>query len=221
MRMVRTAAAVVGLTLLPALLSAQANGSSSGIRDSWFWGIHGGAMVFDAGIDAEPVMVTAPTIGGEWFITRASIALRMSVQQAFFDEMTAVFDPTAGGARPVAVKDWRRYAAELYFMPSGDRFLTPYLGMGVALNVIQEATPQGSFTSEASLDSVYTRVNEFSSRASLLASVGGQFNFGRTAFFMQASAMPTRNQFLLSRSQYTIGLEAGLRYNFGSAIEKF
>lgn len=220
MRMVRTAAAVVGLTFLPSLLSAQANGSSSGIRDSWFWGIHGGAMLFNAGTD-EDVMVTAPTVGAEWFITRASIALRMSVQQAFFDEMAVVFDPTVGGARPVAVKDWRRYAAELYFMPSGDRFLTPYLGMGVALNVLQNATPQGSFVSEASLDSVYTRVNEFSSRASFLASAGGQFNFGRTAFFLQASAMPTRNQFLLSRSQYTIGLEAGLRYNFGSAIEKF
>lgn len=220
MRMVRTAAAVVGLTLLPSLLSAQSSASSSGMHDSWFWGIHGGAMVFNAGFD-EDVMVTAPTIGGEWFVTRASIALRVSVQQAFFDEQAAVFDPTVGGARPVSVKDWRRYAAELYFMPSNSGFFTPYLGMGVAINVLQNATPQGSFVSEESLDSVYTRVNEFSSRASLLMAAGGQMNFGRTAFFIQASAMPTRNQFLLSRSAYTIGLEAGLRYNFGSAIEKF
>jgi hypothetical protein len=39
--------------------------------------------------------------------------------------------------------------------------------------------------------------------------------------FLQASSMPTRNNFLFSRSSYTFVVEAGLRYNFGSAIEKF
>jgi hypothetical protein len=221
MRMVRTAAALAGLTLLPSLLFAQSNGSSNGMKDSWFWGINGGAMLFNAGFD-EDVMVTAPSVGGEWLITRTNVALRVSVAQAFFEEQSAIFDPTVSGSvRPVDVKDWRRYAAELYFMPSGDRSLVPYAGFGLALNVLQSATPAGSFSSEESLEEVFTLVDEFSTRASLMFTLGTQVRVGRSGVFVQASAMPTRNQFLLNRSNYTIGLEAGIRYNVGSAIERF
>jgi hypothetical protein len=51
--------------------------------------------------------------------------------------------------------------------------------------------------------------------------LGTQVRVGRSGVFVQASAMPTRNQFLLNRSNYTIGLEAGIRYTVGSAIERF
>lgn len=222
MRLVRTVAATfAGMMLVPAVAFAQANAPQAPSRDAWYWGINGGAMMFTAGYDAEK-SVTAPSIGGEWFIARERFALRVSVQQAFFEEQAAVFDPTVvGGARPVDVKDWRRYAVELFVMPSGDRFILPYAGGGVALNVLQNATPQGSFVSEESLTQVVTDVDEYSSRASLIASVGAQFNFGRSAFFVQAAAMPTRNFFLLNRSAYTAVLEGGIRYSFGSAIEKF
>jgi hypothetical protein len=221
MRMVRTVAILAGFTFLPSLAGAQATGSSSGMQDSWFWGINGGAMLFNAGYDDE-VSVTAPTIGAEWFITRSRIALRLAVQQAFFDDQAGIYDPTVSGAvRPVNVENWRRYSGEVFFLPSGDRSFTPYLGLGLALNVIQNAAPVGSFVSEESLEEVFSLVNEFSSRASLIFSAGGQLTLGRSALFLQASAMPTRQAFLLNRSQYTLGFEAGLRYNFGSAIEKF
>jgi hypothetical protein len=222
MRLVRTVAATfAGMMLVPAVAFAQANAAKAPERDSWYWGINGGAMMFTAGYDAEKT-VTAPSVGGEWFIARQRFALRISVQQAFFEEQAAVFDPTTiGGARPVDVKDWRRYAIELFVMPAGDRFILPYAGGGVALNVLQSATPQGSYVSEESLEEINTTVNDFSSRASLIAAVGAQFNFGKSAFFVQAAAMPTRNFFLLNRSAYTAVLEGGIRYSFGSAIEKF
>jgi hypothetical protein len=117
------------------------------------------------------------------------------------------------------VKDQRRYAVEIYAMPSGDHTLIPYAGAGIALNVLQSATPVGSFVSQESLEQVYTDVDDFSSRASLVGTVGAQANFGRSAIFGQASAMPTRNAFLLNRSAYTLVFEAGIRYSFGSAIE--
>lgn len=221
MRMVRTAAAVAGLVFVPTLAFAQANSASAPARDSWYWGINGGAMMFNAGYDAD-VKVTAPSVGGEWFITRSRFALRLSVQQAFFDDQAAVYDPTVtGAARPVDVKDWRRYAIEVYAMPAGDRFLLPYAGIGVALNVLQNASPVGSFVSEESLENVFLTVDEFSTRASLVVAAGAQASFGRSALFVQGSAMPTRNAFLLNRSQYTMQVEAGIRYSFGSAIEKF
>lgn len=222
MRMVRTVAATfAGMLLVPAVAFAQANPQAAPARDAWYWGINGGAMMFNAGYDSEQ-SVMAPSVGGEWLIMRQRFALRVSVQQAFFDEQTAVHDPTViGAARPVNVKDWRRYAVEVYAMPSGDGALIPYAGAGIALNVLQNATPEGSFVSEESLDQVYTDVDEFSSRASLVGTLGAQANFGRSAVFAQASAMPTRNAFLMNRSAYTLIFEAGIRYTFGSSIEKF
>lgn len=221
MRMVRTAAAVAGLVLVPSLASAQASSPAPPARDAWYWGINGGALLFNAGYDQD-VKVTAPSVGGEWFIARSRFALRVSVLQAFFDRQAAVDDPTVtGAARPVDVKDWRRYAVEVYAMPYSDGFLTPYAGVGVALNVLQSASPVGSFVSEESLEEVFLTVDEYSSRASLVFAAGAQANFGRSAFFLQGSAMPTRNAFLLNRSQYTMQFEGGIRYSFGSAIEKF
>ena len=222
MRMVRTVAATfAGMMLVPAIAFAQAKPAATPARDAWYWGINGGAMMFNAGYDSEQ-SVTAPSVGGEWFIMRERFAFRFSIQQAFFDKQTAIYDPTvAGASRPVNVKDWRRYSAEFYAMPSGDRALLPYAGAGIALNVIQNATPVGSFVSEESLEQVYTDVDDFSTRASLVGTVGLQANFGRSAIFGQASAMPTRNAFLLNRSAYTMIFEAGIRYAFGSAIEKF
>jgi hypothetical protein len=222
MRMVRTVAATfAGMMLVPGVAFAQANTSTAPARDAWYWGINGGAMMFNAGYDQEQ-SVMAPSIGGEWFIMRDRFALRVAIQQSFFDEQTGVYDPTvAGAARPVDVKDWRRYAVEVYAMPRGDRAIIPYLGGGVALNVLQNATPVGSFVSQESLEQVYTDVDEFSTRASLVGTAGFQLNFGRSALFAQASAMPTRNAFLFNRSAYTMVFEGGIRYTFGSAIEKF
>jgi hypothetical protein len=222
MRMVRTAAkALAGIALVPALLSAQSDESAKYFNDSWFWGINGGTMMFTAGADRD-VQVMAPAVGAEWLITRTRIALRLAIQQAFFEEQAAVFDPTVNGAaRPVDVSDWRRYAAEMLFFPKAYGNLRPYAGLGLALNVLQNATPMGSFASEQSLDSVFTQVHESSSRASAVFSAGVQAGLGRSALFVQGSAMPTRNNFLFSRANYTFVVEAGLRYNFGSAIEKF
>ena len=225
MRMVRTVAATfAGLLLVPSIASSQMAGAAAPApagRDAWYWGLNGGAMMFNAGYDQEQ-SVTAPSVGGEWFIMRDRFALRVSVQQAFFEKQTAIYDPTVTGAsRPVDVKDWRRYAVEVYAMPRGDRALIPYAGGGIALNVLQNATPVGSFVNEESLDEVYTNVDEFSSRASLVGTAGFQLNFGRSALFAQASAMPTRNAFLLNRSNYTAVFEGGIRYTFGSSIEKF
>lgn len=222
MRMVRTVAATfAGMMLVPAVAFAQTNGTAAPSRDAWYWGVSGGAMMFDAGF-AQEQSVTAPSFGGEWFVMRQRFAVRVSVQQAFFEKQGAIFDTTvAGSSRPVDVKDWRRYAVEVFAVPSGNGVIVPYAGGGLALNVLQNATPVGPFISEESADEVFAEVDYFSSRASFVWTVGAQMNFGSAALFGQASAMPTRNQFLLNRSQYTLMFEGGIRYSFGSAIEKF
>lgn len=222
MRISRTVSgALFGLVLSAPLLAAQGNALGDRyFENSWFWGINGGTTMFTAGVDRN-VRVNAPTVGGEWLITRTRIALRLAVQQAFFEKQAAIFDASAGGMRPVNVKDWRRYAAELYAFPKAFGSLRPYGGIGLALNVLQNADPAGAFESEAALDSALALVHETSSRAAFVLTAGTQLGVGRAGVFLQASTMPTRNNFLFSRSNYTVVLEAGVRYNFGSAIEKF
>ena len=223
MRMARLAAkALVGIALVPGLALAQANQSARYFNDSWFWGVNGGVMFLTAGY-GENKKVTAPSVGAEWLITRTRIGLRLAIDQAFFDEDADVFDPGApGGARQVTVSDWRRYSSEIYFFPLKDAgWLRPYAGLGLALNVLQNSAPLGSFASETQMDTVFQRVHDFSTRASAIFTVGAQAGFQRTAFFLQGSAMPTQNNFLLNRSAYTFVLHGGLRYNIGSAIEKF
>jgi hypothetical protein len=190
MRMVRMVGSTfAGLLLIQSVAFAQAaNGTKPRVRDNWYWGVTGGAMMFNGGFDSEE-MVTAPMIGGEWFVTRERFAVRMSFAQSFFETQSAVFDPTVPGAsRPVDVENWRRYAVEVYAMPSGDRAVIPYAGAGIALNVLQSATPVGSFVSQESLEQVYTDVDEFSSRASLVGTAGLQLNFGRSAISVAAVA---------------------------------
>jgi hypothetical protein len=225
MRMVRrTAKALAGIALVPGLLVAQATETAStnnGFNDSWFWGVNGGMMTFTAGVGSD-VTVTAPMIGGEWFITRSAIALRVTIQQAFFDEQGEMFDPTvAGNVRPVNVENWRRYAAEVYFIPTSLGTMRPYAGLGLSLNLLRDAVPAGSFATPEQMDEALDATDRLRSRVAATFTGGVQWQLWRGAVFVQASAMPTQRNFLFSRSHYTFIGEAGLRINMGTAIEKF
>ncbi|MBV6521291.1 MAG: hypothetical protein MNPFHGCM_01425 [Gemmatimonadaceae bacterium] len=217
MRIVRTVAlGIAGAAWIPALVLAQK--PADGFDNSWFWGIKGGASMFTVADGAA--QKTAPSVGGEWLITRSRIALNISVDQSFFDGTAGVYDPTVNGSfRPVDISDWRRYQASIYFFPGAVNTLRPYAGLGLAINVIQNASPEGQFTSEDSQNSVFQQVSAYSSRASAVFTGGAQYAVGRAALFGQVNAMPTRNRFLISGSGYTFVLEGGVRYNVGSAIE--
>jgi hypothetical protein len=219
MRIARSvmAALVLGATV-PALALAQ----SSGFDNGWFWGAKGGITQFDA-IDSQTggfKTVSATTVGGEWLITRTRGALLLSVEQAFFDEVSAVFDPTSpGAARPVDISDMRRYHVGLLAYPVSWGGARPYIGVGYAVNVIQSASPRGTFQSEDAMDSVFTRVDRQSSRASFVLTAGLQAQAGRFAFFAQAATMPTRDNFLINGSSNTFMFEGGIRLRLSNAIE--
>jgi len=63
-------------------------------------------------------------------------------------------------------------------------------------------------------------VDDRSSRTTPVFTLGGQFDFRRTALFVQASSMSTRNRYLINGKPNTFLLEAGLRYNLTDAVEK-
>jgi len=212
-------AAVSGL----AAAQAAAGSASSSFDNGWFWGAKGGITQFDA-IDTQTggfKTVSATTIGGEWLITRTRGALVLSIEQAFFDEVSAVFDPTSpGAARPVDISDMRRYHVGVLAFPVKWAGARPYLGVGYAVNVIQDASPRGTFPSEGAMDSVFTRVDQQSTRASFVITAGIQAQMGRLGFFAQAATMPTRDNFLINGSSNTFMFEGGLRFRLSDAIEK-
>jgi hypothetical protein len=218
MRTTRTlAAGLACLTLVPALMHAQARRSPRSVfEDSWYWGAKGGVALFESAAEK----VTAPSVGAEWLITRHRVALYVSAEQSFFDTKAAVFDPTvAGSARPVDISNLRRYNIDLVGFPKQYGRYRPYVGIGYAISVIGDANPRGNFTSETSMDSVFTRVDDQSSRSSLVGLAGLQAHFGRYAVFGQVSSSSTRNNFLINGGAYTTFAEFGIRYNLTRARE--
>jgi hypothetical protein len=220
MRIVRTVVtAITCFAFVPTLASAQATGST--FENAWFMGVKGGATMFTTGLDGN-TKVTAPTVGAEWLITRTRFGLYLSAEQSFFDEQAPVLDFSApGGGRPVDISDMRRYTIGLLGFPVKWDGLRPYVGIGYSVSVIQNATPQGTFTSPSSMDTVFTRVNDQSSKAAFVFTVGGSADYGKWSIFGQASSLPTRSNFLINGAANTFVVEAGLRYRIAGAIERF
>lgn len=223
MRIARTfrlvlAAAVV----IPTLAGAQASNAPRTFNDSWFWGIKGGSTMFTTGANGDS-KVNAATVGAEWLITRSRAAVYLSVEQAFFDNTAGVFDASAAGSvRSVSISDLRQYNAGVFFFPIKHEAFRPYAGLGLAINVIQNAEPQGTYTSVSAQDSVFSAIDEQSSRVSAVFTLGAQAKvMNRVWLFAQGATMPTRRNFLINGASHTFVLEGGIRFNLLGAIEKF
>lgn len=221
MRNVRTfGLALLAAAVIPVAADAQTSSRARIFDDSWFWGVKGGSTTFTTG-ESGTTRVNAPTIGAEWLITRTRAALYVSVEQAFFDNRAGVFDPTtAGSVRPVSISDLRRYHAGLLAFPVQYGSLRPYAGLGLAINVIQNAQPEGTFNSPETQEAVFTSVHDQSSRMSVVYTAGLQAQVQRVSLFAQASTMPTRRNFLINGGANTFMFEAGVRYNLAGAIER-
>ena len=222
MRIVRTfRLALAAAAVVPMVAGAQASSQSPRDFDnSWFWGIKGGSTMLTTGASGN-TKVSAPTFGAEWLITRKRMALSIGIDQAFFDNTAAVYDPSAAGsARAVNISDLRSYSAGVYFFPLKYGSLRPYAGLGLSVNVIQNADPQGTYANTDAQEAVLTEIDNQSSRVSARFTVGAQYQLQRVAIFGQAATLPTRNNFLINGAANTFVLEAGLRFNLLSAIEK-
>lgn len=211
----RLATGLALLALLPATAAAQ---DARPFTDSWFWGAKGGAMSARTGIESQ----ASPLIGADWLITRSRAGLYVSIEQAFFDGLTGVVADTsqADGRREVRLQNFRRASFALVAFPGSFEQVRPYAGLGLALNLIQRAAPVGEFSSMGGALEVLNRIEERRSRTSVVFMGGVQGDFRNVALFAQATAMPTGRGFLLNGDANTYLLEAGVRLNVGSAIER-
>ena len=208
MRITRLLATGLALALVPALAQAQ---EGRQFTDSWFWGVKAVNMSYwtTSGQEGQ-----AQGLGGEWMLTKTRAALLIGVERYSFGDVYD-FDDTETSSvngKPVEMTGMSRVAATLLAFPKNIGGLRPYAGVGFAYNRIDATVAAGSDASPSDLSDASTAISP-----TLLGGIQAQYR--RFSVFGQATLQASRaHGFLLSANEAYF-IEAGIRYNFGSAVE--
>ena len=179
-------------------------------KDSWFFGAKAGNMTYWTTTTSHG---QAPMLGGETLITRSRGGLYISLDQAFFDGTTTVIDG-AGAQRIVDIKDNRRATVAAMIFPKAFGWIRPYGGIGFAMNFMLQATARGG--ADATTQQI---IDEQKTASAPIFIIGTQLQLLRFSVFGQGSYMPAQNSSLFNNNE-TYFVEAGIRYNIGSSIER-
>ncbi|MGI8400268.1 MAG: hypothetical protein ACR2NS_01515 [Gemmatimonadaceae bacterium] len=204
---------LVGAVVVSASAQAQA---VRNFDDSWFWGAKAGINTFSAAGHGNG---TAPNIGIDWLITRSKGGLYVSGDQSIFSHDVDVSDPAATtGTRTVRVDDMRRLSFAAMAFPKHFGGITPYAGVGYMIAVLGNARIRldslNAYPGNAFIDDV----NNSRSRGAVLGMLGVQMQTRRAAIFAQETMLPANSRFLLN--SVLSFFEFGVRYNFGSSIDR-
>ena len=212
-------AAAVAVPCVASVASAQ---RGAPFTDSWFWGIKTGGYTL---ADSGQKYIQAPTVGLEWLITRTHGGLYVSGSQTFFSQHTFMLrDPSApidSGTRPVLIKNLRRLDVEIMGFPGEHLNFHPYAGVGFSLGEVSTVQPQGVFSNDDQAAFAESVVDAEKVAFTPLFMAGGQWRLSRVSVFGQLSASPAQKSFILYNGRpWNFGYEIGLRYNFGSSIDR-
>ncbi len=206
------AVAVIATFVVTAGASAQ---EMRNFDNSWFWGFKSGINTFTV-----PGRGNTSTVdmGVDWLITRTKGGLYVSGNQSIFERDLSVFDNGAATNRTVRVNDLRRITLAGVAFPKHFGGITPYAGLGYTIAVLGDARvfvdSTTSFPSNAFLD----EVESHRSRSAVVGMGGVQIQTMRFAIFAQETLVPSNPSFLFS--SVLSFFEFGLRWNFGSSIER-
>ncbi|HEX9219841.1 MAG TPA: hypothetical protein VF858_05105 [Gemmatimonadaceae bacterium] len=206
------AVAVIATFVVTAGASAQ---EMRNFDNSWFWGFKSGINTFTA-----PGRGNTSTVdmGVDWLITRTKGGLYVSGNQSIFERDISVFDNGAATNRTVRVNDLRRITVAGVAFPKHFGGITPYAGLGYTIVILGDARvfvdSTTSFPSNAFLD----EVESHRSRSAVVGMGGVQIQTMRFAIFAQETLVPSNPSFLFS--SVLSFFEFGLRWNFGSSIER-
>jgi opacity protein-like surface antigen len=219
MRTIRgLAIAVAALALAP-----QAGDAQLGRRfeNAWFWGFKGGTLIYSTVAAANRA---APVFGAEWLITRRYGGLYVSVDHGVLTEEAQYINADLLPDTSIAdmeLKDARRYNMAAMLFPDIGRWVRPYVGLGASLTQVARATNRNTYSSQDEELSTEGLISDYKAALSPLTMVGVQLRLPLVSAFAQATAMATPQRFFLRGSNtFTYSLEAGLRYNVGSSIER-
>ena len=199
------------------VVSATANAQvRRNFDNSWFWGFKSGVNTFSLPGGGNTSTVD---LGIDWLITRSKGGLYVSGNQSVFERDVDVFDQASNtGERRVRVNDMRRITFAGLAFPKHFGGITPYGGIGYTIAVLGDARifvdSTNSFPNNAFIDKVESR----RSRSSILGMAGIQIQTKRAAIFAQETLLPSTPNFLFT--SVLSFFEFGVRYNFGSAVDR-
>jgi outer membrane protein W len=219
-------AAIGAAGLTPSAGAAQS--TTQGFADSWYWGAYGGYTNFATAFGSENLRTNAPSIGADWMLTRTRFALNIFADQSYFSTTSSIASPTGAAPLAVNINDMRRLGfAVMIFTPEYKAF-KPYFGIGYSFNFINSAALRtcagcSSFPTQAAADSNQKAIVDARSMGKAFGNVGVMWIYKRFAPFVQYTVMPTQgtSDWYLNGTGFTTIWAIGLRYNFGSSIEKF
>ena len=222
MRAIRALAIAAFLALDVSAATAQ---STRGFKDSWFWGLKGGGMFYQVQSDTEGDGSLGAMGGIDWLITRTRGGLYASFDYVYFkNQFVLVNDsisPLDTVPRQVFLSGMRRYSLAGMVFPFQTHWIQPYAGAGIAFNQIAKAEPVGTFRNGTQAQLVQATISQFRTAAAPLLIVGTQLRLLHTSAFGQATATPAQdNFFLFTGNNWRVSFEGGLRYNFGSSIDR-
>jgi hypothetical protein len=209
--------AVAAVAVAALVVSASANAQEHrNFDNSWFWGFKTGINTFAAPGHGNTSTVD---LGIDWFITRSKGGLYVSGNQSIFERDLEAFDPTSNSNfRTIRVNDLRRISVAALAFPKHFGGITPYGGIGYMIAVLGDARvfvdSVNTFPNNAFLDEMDRR----RSRSSVLGMAGVQLQTKRAAIFAQETMLPSNNDFMFT--SVLSFFEFGVRYNFGSSIDR-
>lgn len=185
-------------------------------QNSWFWGAKVGTMSIAT---SETSRTWAPSIGADWLITRNAGGLYVFADHTSFDVRTSVADPAAtpDSRRDVALRNLRRFGFAAFVSPRAFGVVRPYAGLGMSLNLIGRANSLPDEDGNTAGSGIDTAIEDERSRAAVLGLAGLQAQFFRFSAFTQVNVTPASTRFLINDGPM-IGVDLGLRYNFGTSI---
>src|SRR6266516_442271 len=206
------AVAVIATFVVTAGASAQ---EMRNFDNSWFWGFKSGINTFSAPGRGNTSTVD---LGIDWLITRTKGGLYVSGNQSIFERDITIFDTGAATNRTVRVNDLRRITLAAVAFPKHFGGITPYAGIGYTLAILGDARvfvdSASTFPSNAFLDDV----DKSRSRSAAVGMAGVQIQTMRFAIFAQETLVPSNPSFLFP--SVLSFFEFGLRWNFGSSIDR-
>jgi hypothetical protein len=209
---------VVAVALIAAsVVSASAHAQERrNFDNSWFWGAKAGINTFSAPGHGN---TSTANFGIDWVITRTRGGLYISGDQSTFERDVEVFDPASNnGQRTVRVNDMRRVTVAALAFPKHFGGITPYGGVGYMIAVLGDARVFVDNTNTFPTNSFFDDVDQARSRGSILGMGGVQIQTRRAAIFAQETLLPSNSRFLFS--SVLSFFEFGVRYNFGSSIDR-
>jgi len=214
-------ATIAAFGLTPSAGNAQA--ASRPFADSWYWGVYGGLTNFSTTPGTGNLNKTAPTVGIDWMLTRQNFALNIFANQSYFSTTSSVADVNGGGPLPVGINDLRQVGFSVMLFTPEIKMIKPYVNLGYAFNLINSATlgTCGACT-PAAADSNRTAITDARSMGKIFGGVGAMWVWKRWAPFAQISIMPSQgaSDWYINGTGFTTSFAAGIRYNFGSSIDK-